>query len=252
MIREWAKDVYWLSRRHLLLGLQGRRDAKASTGPDYVTDGSKYFLPADYRSRSHVEFDDHEAVRRSGVVWQPDVYELARLIAGVAGVGYVMDVGCGHGEKLAKLHPHCEVIGVDTADNIEWCKRHYDFGQWLAIDLDVDFPELPAAARGNAVLICSDVIEHIFDLDRFLKSIAAGMAQCVAGVISTPDRSLIYPGGQLGPPVNRCHSREWTPPEFKKLLESAGLETWVGLTRTNTRTDDMETIIAIVSGKARR
>lgn len=245
MIRAWAKDVYRLSKWHLIDQVRTYRNE--AQGSDLVEDGPKYLLPEGYRSRRRVAFTDHERFAASGIVWQPDVYELALQLAQITRARVVMDVGCGHGEKLAKLHPRCEIIGFDTRDNIAWCQQHYEFGKWVAMDLDVDFPQVPPEAQGNTVLICADVVEHIFDADRFLSALATRMRGCVAAVISTPDRRFLYPEGHRGPPDNRCHVREWTAPEFKQLLERLGLKAWVGLSRTNSASPSMETMVAIVS-----
>jgi len=117
------------------------------------------------------------------------------------------------------------------------------------MDLEQSLPELPVDAIGKTVLICSDVIEHIIDAHGFLNKLYRLLGMCSIGVISTPDRGLLYPFEQKGPPLFKKHVREWTAKEFKQLLDRAGMEAWVGETRASEESWDMETIIAIVRHK---
>jgi len=97
MIREWAKDVYGLSKRHLRDQVRRYRDSAQRS--DLVEDGPRYLLPEGYRSRRRVVLTDHEKLSASGTVWQPDVYELALQLAQIARARFVMGVGCGRGER---------------------------------------------------------------------------------------------------------------------------------------------------------
>lgn len=216
---------------------------------DISNDGVQYGLPDSYRSRRAPSFDDHFELDSSDIVWQPDVYALAAKLARITGAEYLLDVGCGHAGKLAPFHNEFKLIGVDTEDNTSWCKDNYNFGQWLAIDLDNAFPTLPADAKNNTVVICSDVIEHIYDIDAFIESFSDVLGECCLGVLSTPDRTNLYPSSHRGPPLNPCHVREWRVDELKKYFEAKGIDAWLGLTRSNTNTNQLQTIIAIVEQK---
>ena len=211
-----------------------------------VNDGPQYFLPAGYKSRLQPIFEDHN---KNSILWQPDVYSLASMLAQATHATHILDIGCGHGEKLVKFHPSYNVIGIDTKENCTWCSEHYNFGEWLSMDLEQSLPELPVDAIGKTVLICSDVIEHIIDAHGFLNKLYRLLGMCSIGVISTPDRGLLYPFEQKGPPLFKKHVREWTAKEFKQLLDRAGMEAWVGETRASEESWDMETIIAIVRHK---
>jgi 2-polyprenyl-3-methyl-5-hydroxy-6-metoxy-1,4-benzoquinol methylase len=74
-----------------------------------------YFLPSGYESRLEPEYFVDEELN---AVWQPDLYPEAATVARRLGSRRIIDVGCGTAEKLARLHPEFEVVGIDFGSNI--------------------------------------------------------------------------------------------------------------------------------------
>lgn len=187
--------------------------------------------------------DPKTSVDGAEVTFQPDVYGFAEWVCDAIGLTIIVDVGCGWAEKLADIHsrhPDWVIDGLDYGANITYCIDTYDWGTWLDADLE---NELVIQAEG-AVLVCSDVIEHLVDPRPLVRSIRESQAEVV--LISTPERDVQYGYDHMGPSNNLCHVREWNAAELKCFLEQEGLVVdHVGLTRGNDQTYAMGTILAV-------
>lgn len=217
--------------------------------PDYVENPEPvYFLD-----------DPKSTPSGNPVTFQPDVYTMAELLldslmdagdAIVADDPVLLDVGCGWGEKLAEIHerhPHWRIVGMDHGANLAHCEATYPWGQWISIDLDAA-ETLRFDVDGPAVVVCSDVIEHLADPSRLVRALAD--AQCAYVVISTPEREVQYGPDHAGPPPNLCHVREWSTAELHAYLTESGLRIrWHGLTRGSDQGWAMATQIVIAEGR---
>lgn len=206
----------------------------------------RYWLPRDYTSRPRPAYDDDP---QDGVTWQPDVYRAAAAVARTLGARQVVDVGCGRGAKLAAFHPELEVTGLDYGSNIEHCRTTYPFGTWIEHDLEEPGP-LPIGEGGlrDSVILCADVIEHLVAPEQLVEKLATALRVANAILLSTPERELWSGIRHSGPPRNACHVREWSIREFAQLLRAAGLANHsIGLTRSNDRTEELHTILAVIT-----
>jgi SAM-dependent methyltransferase len=201
-------------------------------------------LPEGYQRQNPVAFDDFTG--NDGRVWQPDVYPAAADLARSLGVGRIIDLGCGSGTKLEALACDFDVIGVDTAETIRRCRVERSTGTWVAHDLDadVDLPDLP----GDAVVVCSDVIEHLWHPERLLARLVAGGWPAV---LSTPDRVRTHGPGHMGPPPNPAHAQEWTLGELLAWIgDLGGVVESAGFTRSFDGASDEQTILVTIGGAA--
>jgi SAM-dependent methyltransferase len=182
----------------------------------------------------------------SGIVWQPDVYVEACRIAGAVGATTIVDVGCGEGRKLAPLYPTFSIIGFDFGPNLEHCRRQLPFGRWIEHDFDTEGPlPIEPEALDGAVVICSDVLEHVVRPERLLGKLRGALDHAAAVVLSTPERVETWGADHMGPPPNSAHVREWALAELGELLEREGFPHGVvGLTRSNDHANQMATILA--------
>ena len=197
-------------------------------------------------------FDDDTS---DGVVWQPDVYPLAARIARALGCPQLVDIGCGRGGKLEALRADFafDIVGLDYGANLAFCREHYPWGHWQ--DLDLEHP--PAGidqrwAHRPSGIVCADVIEHLIDPRGLLRFIKSLLATSPFVALSTPERDLRRGADHMGPPLNRCHVREWTLGELQGFCRAAELDVaWAGLTRAHTRTTDKTTaLVLLVSSDA--
>jgi SAM-dependent methyltransferase len=206
----------------------------------------RYAIRGGYTTRETPEYFDDDL---GDVIWQPDVYDDAGRIAERAGARRIVDVGAGDGTKLVALHPRFEILGIDFGPNVERSTTRYPFGTWRHHDLDTEDP-LPVSAEelDGAVVVCSDVIEHLLRPELLLSKLLASLERAAAVLISTPERDLWHGVRTAGPPRNPHHVREWSIREFGQLLRTSGFQhVSIGLTRSNDRTDDPYTIEALAT-----
>lgn len=172
-------------------------------------------------------------VQPDGKIWQPDVVPMAVHIARKAGRKTLIDIGCGRGEKLLPYGGEFQLVGLDYGTNIEYCKTTYPFGRWIECNLETDYPKIGADLLRHAVVICSDVIEHLIKPTRLVGWLNADALYSPC-IVTTPDRERVYGYDQNGPPGNVHHVREWTLRELRGYLGTFGLEaSWAGWTLNN-------------------
>lgn len=217
---------------------------RTAARPRQVGHLNLYSLPPGYRDRP----DPHPFGDPPGAVeWQPDVYTYAEQLAIELGSNTVIDIGCGMARKLLPMSARYVIIGIDHPTMIERLADHP--GMWIGADLDDPTPVVvPAAHILGAVVICSDVIEHMRTpgiLCGYLRDLLTRGASAV--VLSTPDRERTHGAQHLGPPPNPAHAREWTAGELVRYLTSEQLpvasQTW---TRSHTGTDAQATTLVIL------
>ena len=197
-----------------------------------------------YTHRPEPQYFEDTQTLRERIVYQPEVYAHAADVAAALGATRILDFGCGTGGKLVELADRFEIVGIDYGPNIESCRARYSVGTWLVDDFDVPGPVDVEAA--GAVVVCSDVIEHVRQPEVLLGKLRACLDGGAAAVlISTPERDLTYGLWHTGPPPNVAHVREWNIRELAALLRRSGFAHGsVGLTRSNTVRNLAHTILA--------
>lgn len=156
--------------------------------------------------------------------YQYDVYKYASDFIEKSGLNTVVDVGCGPGVKLNLIHqktPHVRIVGIDQPHPIEYCKKTHLFGEWFSDDFEN--PSMLDAIPQADLVICADVIEHVYDPDRLLSYIRTLLRPEGYAILSTPERDLIR-----GPDCMAClkdqHIREWNRQEFAQYIKMSDFE----------------------------
>lgn len=173
------------------------------------------FLPRSYVERYKPEpFPDED----DGISWQCGVYEFAMSLYDDGVSGSIVDVGCGRARKLKRI---CSVkgappVGYDCDDTVAWLKKNEPWLDARAVDLEKGDIRIDP----GSLVICADVVEHLFNPDQLMLTLAYAADEGSTVIISTPDRVLHYGPDHLGPPLNRAHVREWSLPEFQLYCES--------------------------------
>jgi glycosyltransferase involved in cell wall biosynthesis len=184
-------------------------------------------LPTGYRINEPRYFADAQMP----FTYQPHVYALARFIADRAGLRNIVDLGCGNGHKLRPFAGRFNVVAVDVGPNLELVAQAVPSASRIEFDLGQGFPPLDEAVLRNAVVILADVVEHLVDPTPLLKGLQSISQVCPYVLVSTPDRDRVRGPGDMGPPANPAHIREWNLSEFTKLLVAHGLRSdFVGFT----------------------
>jgi SAM-dependent methyltransferase len=180
-----------------------------------------YFIKEGYciNTGFEVYLDDD---KNAGVYQLPVYSKGENLIIGL-GLNSVLDVGCGYGIKLRDyISPVCvDIVGIDLEHSINYCKSNHDFGEWFVSDIEEDPFYLN---RKFDLIICSDVIEHLYYPDKLFDYFRIHSHKDTLIVLSTPERDLHHGESHMGPPMNKTHIREWNREELKAYIEHSGYE----------------------------
>lgn len=200
-------------------------------------------LPEGYNRQTPRPWDDF-GLAPGGVIWQPKVYDHAADRARELGADAIVDVGCGTAAKLRALDFDGRLIGLDTEATVARLRGDHPDGNWIPIDLETA-PVLPATLCRGAVLVCADVIEHLWQPDHLLALLADALdCGALAVILSTPDRDRARGWGDLGPPANKAHAQEWTREELASWIADTGLTVhWSGWTQTKSSRPAENTIL---------
>ncbi len=216
-------------------------------------DNNNWNIKSSYNARPQPQYysDEELGTQDTSIVWQPEVYQTAARAARKIGATNIIDIGCGCAGKLIALHPEFEVTGVDFGTNMEYCRQHYPFGQWIESDFEStkELPMGPEKLR-KSVVVCSDVIEHLMNPDALLKLIQSLLEHAPLALVSTPERNLTWGYLHKGLPPNPCHVREWSLKELTGLLKSRGFDVLkAGLTLSHSQSTEKMTIFTALAGK---
>lgn len=166
-----------------------------------------YFIKPGYKSRTeYVHYDDLEEEDK----WQLEVYLRAYGLMKKNNWNRVADIGCGSAYKLIKYLGDFETIGYELSQNVSELKRRHPNREWRTSDLQ-NAKELVAN-----LIICSDVIEHLVDPDTLMNYLVQQDFQAL--ILSTPERDICRGTGDMGPPRNPAHQREWNLDEFQTYV----------------------------------
>jgi len=191
-----------------------------------MDDNQRLFLPSGYVANRPQSADsagadywgDHPTYR--SLHFQAPVYRLAARRARQLGARVVVDIGTGSGDKFARFFgqiPNCSLMGIDQQSGIKLASRRFGNIQWIAGDLESAEVWTQLDRIMPDLVLCADVIEHVVDPEALLSRLRRYLRGGVL-IMSTPDRNLVEGNPPLGPPINPLHVREWTAPEFRKLV----------------------------------
>lgn len=206
-----------------------------------------YFVKDSYNANlQNAYYDD---APDDGIIWQPDVYRHAVEYAKTHNIKHIVDIGSGNGEKLEAYKNDFNITFIDFGANLDTIHDKFKDSNkahsYIDQNFEDSFPALDSKVIKNAVVICSDVIEHIRIMENLTKALVEYSKTARLLLISTPDREKMYGYDQDGQPLNPCHVREWRLEELRLYLKSEGMKFTIGLTRTNDRARQRATIFVI-------
>ncbi len=148
----------------------------------------------------------------------------------------ILDVGCGGGllcEPLARLG--ADVVGIDPVeDHLSVARAHAE-----AIGLSISYlpcaiEDLPSDLEGFDLVVASEIIEHVVDVDGFLHACAEKVGDHGALMVTTLNQTLkSYVFGILAaeyllkwaPPGTHAWDKFLPPPILSRKLKALGLTT---------------------------
>lgn len=151
----------------------------------------------------------------------------------------ILDMGCGKCELLNSFnnyYPSSDVFGVDySEDSIEYGKA-FDIKNIVAGDLYKDFPNI----NGFDVICATNVLEHQYDLNKFLNRMKELANKNARFLIQVPDSYSIIYRKDLGSKYmhdlyNDEHTHHFNIENLSNILRVNGFE--VIKYRTNQRND---------------
>ena len=171
----------------------------------------KYFIKDGYKENlNNLYYDDAPA---DDVIWQPDVYRYVVDYARRCGIKNIVDIGSGNGDKLIDYRDEFNITFIDFGANLDIIKGRFQSSKgahtYIDQNFEENFPNIETRTIKNAVVICSDVIEHIRDMANLGDALARYSQLARLLVVSTPERLRHYGFDQNGIPSNPCHVREW-------------------------------------------
>ena len=157
------------------------------------------------------------------LTWQPEVYKILFELAKKFNIKYIIDVGCGHANKLEEFSNDFEIIGIDFGENINYCRENYEFGTWIEFDFErKELIKITPKILSQSLIVCADVIEYMINPTYLLYNIKHMLKECRIALISTPERDSLRGVSHFGPPVDNFHIREWNFDELNGLMECFG------------------------------
>lgn len=163
-----------------------------------------YCIKNDYKINPSPKYWDDTSMKDE---YQKEVYEVASTLFENNGFESVVDLGTGSGFKLLKHFYNAKTIGIDVESTVKWLKLKYPTRRWECFTNELYI--------NNDLFICADTIEHAVCPESLMDYILCCEPKLI--VLSTPDRSRLN-APQEGPPLNPCHVREWTMPEFYSFV----------------------------------
>lgn len=146
-------------------------------------------------------------------------------------LGKVLDVGCGDGTILYILQKDIdmEAYGIDISMNaVKKAKQREIKAKVCDLNKEISFPN-----NYFNVILCTDVLEHLFSPETALKEIYRVSKQDAIIIFSIPNighlknRIQFFSGKNITePPFQvKSHIRFWTKESFTELLKKNGFKT---------------------------
>lgn len=136
----------------------------------------------------------------------------------------VVDAGSGEGYGAALLRESGAevVVGLEYDDGA--C-RHASSTYRSVSMVRANLADLPLRPRTIDLLVCLQVVEHLWDLPGFLSNVRAAVRPGGLLIASTPHRETFSPGlGRGEKPLNPFHVEEFDAEQIRDLVIDAG---WV-------------------------
>ncbi len=189
-----------------------------------------YFIKSGYRTNLNASSFDHnesnsywtEERLKASTDFQFYVYRFAKLVFNRRRYKTILDVGCGPATKIKRFFASdlAETTLMDQPSSQDLIRKCVPEAKFIGINLETC---RDALVPTHDLVICSDVIEHLRDPNRCLDLIRSTLHRHGTAIISTPERNYRR-GTACMKSENSDHVREWNATEFRKYLESQGLE----------------------------
>ena len=149
--------------------------------------------------------------------------QLILELAGRSGEPHrVLDIGSGQGDLLAAMRPHwpnAELAGIElTAEGVRRAQVKVPDARFVQLDLATEANDAPELRDWADLAVCSEVLEHVDDPARFLRSAMQYVAPGGTVVVTVPGGPRTAFDRHIG------HRRHYTADALRAVLDETGLE----------------------------
>ena len=188
---------------------------------------------------------DLDNMNREDTLYEYDVYNMVANIAIEKNKSWVIDLGCGGGQKAHKLWKSgFNVVAVDFGDNYRAALKKFESDaethrkhSYLVLEIDLDSVTwittqqlVPDNIMEDAVVVAADVIEHMLHPEKLIQIVRSLVERgAAAAVISTPDsatsflQNAFWRDNPLGPPPRAQDVQIWSNQQFSTFLQCEGV-----------------------------
>jgi len=155
----------------------------------------------------------------------PPPGHLQRFVAGLDPVATALDVGCGDGRLALGLRAEGLTLADPSPVALE--RAHKRLPRARAVELDVDAP-LPLDDNAFELVLCSEVLEHVRDVQLLLSEIRRVLVPGGTLALSTPAHGrrsglgILLRGFERGFDPRSPHLRFFTRRSLADLLDELG------------------------------
>lgn len=145
------------------------------------------------------------------------------------GSAVVVDAGCGEGygaEMLAQAGAQCLAVDLDpaTVEHVRRAHARRSDSPAGVRPVVANLDALPVPDESVDAVVSLQVIEHLWDVPRFLRECVRVLRPGGRLVVSTPNRLTFSPGlGRAEKPLNPFHCEEFDADQLVDLFGDAGL-----------------------------
>lgn len=143
--------------------------------------------------------------------------DIAAWVAALERARHALDLGCGDGAVSAAVP--AEQLTLADVSRLALDRAQGRLPEAEAVELEPDAP-LPFADGTFDLVVCTETIEHVHDLQLFLSEVRRVLEPRGRLALTTPaNRFLIRPSDPLSP-----HLRHLTKRSLRALLDGMGFE----------------------------
>ncbi|NLW48830.1 MAG: glycosyltransferase, partial [Firmicutes bacterium] len=182
-------------------------------------------------------------------IYKPDLYNLVYFLAKRSSAKNVIVIGGDNRQVLFEFAKEFNLIIIDSKINIKEDREKISPCTIINDDLENGLPYISDEILSDSIIIFSNIIEKLANLDRMLQQLPSLSNKCKFMVITTPDRDRTIGVGDYRHFADSHHVSKWSLDEFDSLLQNCNCSQFMIGYTINTDHDFCKNNIIVVSGR---